>query len=80
MNTDRHAAASAAILNAGYLVRAYRRPHQARQRAQALQLMGLAARDALIAAGDDSAALGGVLWAVADALLPFDPGIHDRRR
>jgi len=77
MQSDRHAAA---ILNAAFLIRQYCRPHQRVQRAQAIQLMGLAARDGLIAARDNSAALGAVLWAVAEALLPFDADTHDRRR
>ena len=80
MQSDRAAAAAAAILNAAYLVRQYRRPHQRVQKAQAMQLMGLAARDGLVAAGDDPAALGAVLWAIAEALLPFDPDTHDHRR
>ena len=80
MQTDHSAAAAAAILNAGYLFRQYRRPFQARQRAQAMQMMGLAARDGVVAAGDNPAALGAVLWSIAEALLPFDPDTHDRRR
>lgn len=80
MQSDHSLAAAAAILNAGYLFRQYRRPHQRVQRAQAMQLMGLAARDGLVACGDNAAALGAVLWAIAEALLPFDPDTHDCRR
>ena len=80
MQSDHSASAAAEILNAGYLFRQYRRPFQARQRAQAMQMMGLAARDGLVAAGDNPAALAAVLWALAEALLPFDPNTYDRRR
>lgn len=75
---DSTTAATAAILNAAYLVRIYDRPGQARQRDAALVQMGLAARAAFAGASD--AALAGLLFAIADGLLPFDARIHDRRR
>ena len=71
MAPDATAAHVAAILNAAYLVRHYRRPVTREQRAQAIHDMAGALRAALASVSDAEA----LLYAVAVGL--YDPG--DRR-
>lgn len=55
-----------AIMNAGWWVRHYCRPHQREQRAQALNALGLICRAAFNATDDYAPVLG----AIVDALTP----------
>jgi hypothetical protein len=58
------------IYDAAWDVRYYRRPHQAARRAQAVQLLGLAAREALNSTDDFEP----ILYAICDALAEIpDP-------
>ena len=52
MQYDQHAAHLAAILNACYVVRTARRPHQREIHARAVESLGRAVRDALNSATD----------------------------
>lgn len=58
---------AAAILNAAWMVRHYSRPGQRALRAGAVRILGLTARAALAASGDDEA----LLYAIA-------VGLYDR--
>lgn len=60
------AADVAAILNAGYLVRHYQRPHQHAERERAFEQLADAARRALARRGAEAAALSAIAAALRE--------------